>query len=153
MFGETRRGRKSFAIWKLSLLIPTYSTDSSTYATFLFNAFDTNHDGSVSFEVSRRRRAREAWGFRARIYRPNPERRLGKGYLKTHFPLPPSQDFVAGLSVILRGTIDDRLNWAFNLYDLNKDGCITKEVCGATGKLEGRCKRPIGRKHDPHMHH
>ncbi|KAH0504471.1 Kv channel-interacting protein 2 [Microtus ochrogaster] len=63
--------------------------DSSTYATFLFNAFDTNHDGSVSFE-----------------------------------------DFVAGLSVILRGTIDDRLNWAFNLYDLNKDGCITKEVQG-----------------------
>ncbi|KAM9067675.1 A-type potassium channel modulatory protein KCNIP2 isoform 5-T6 [Sarcophilus harrisii] len=60
--------------------------DSSTYATFLFNAFDTNHDGSVSFE-----------------------------------------DFVAGLSVILRGTIDDRLNWAFNLYDLNKDGFITKE--------------------------
>ncbi|KAH0623816.1 hypothetical protein JD844_006959, partial [Phrynosoma platyrhinos] len=60
--------------------------DSSTYATFLFNAFDTDHDGSVSFE-----------------------------------------DFVAGLSIILRGTIDDRLNWAFNLYDLNKDGCITKE--------------------------
>lgn len=25
--------------------------DSSTYATFLFNAFDTDHDGSVSFEV------------------------------------------------------------------------------------------------------
>lgn len=37
---------------------------------------------------------------------------------------------MAGLSVILRGTIDDRLNWAFNLYDLNKDGCITKEVQG-----------------------
>ncbi|KAG8135722.1 hypothetical protein E2320_008721, partial [Naja naja] len=36
-------------------------------------------------------------------------------------------DFVAGLSIILRGTIDDRLSWAFNLYDLNKDGCITKE--------------------------
>lgn len=38
------------------------------------------------------------------------------------------QDFVIGLSIILRGTIIDRLNWAFNLYDLNKDGCITKEV-------------------------
>ncbi|CDQ61061.1 unnamed protein product [Oncorhynchus mykiss] len=38
-----------------------------------------------------------------------------------------SQDFVIGLSIILRGTINDRLNWAFNLYDLNKDGCITKE--------------------------
>lgn len=26
--------------------------DSSTYAAFLFNAFDTDHDGSISFEVS-----------------------------------------------------------------------------------------------------
>lgn len=43
-------------------------------------------------------------------------------------PCPSLQDFVSGLSIILRGTIDDRLNWAFNLYDLNKDGCITKEV-------------------------
>uniref|UniRef100_A0A3Q3W6U7 EF-hand domain-containing protein n=1 Tax=Mola mola TaxID=94237 RepID=A0A3Q3W6U7_MOLML len=25
------------------------------------------------------------------------------------------------------GSITDKLNWAFNLYDLNKDGCITKE--------------------------
>lgn len=41
---------------------------------------------------------------------------------------PSLQDFVSGLSTILRGTIDDRLNWAFNLYDLNKDGCITREV-------------------------
>lgn len=43
-------------------------------------------------------------------------------------PYSSLQDFVSGLSIILRGTIDDRLNWAFNLYDLNKDGCITKEV-------------------------
>ncbi|KAG7263592.1 hypothetical protein CRUP_035575 [Coryphaenoides rupestris] len=60
--------------------------DSSMYAHFLFEAFDTDKNGSVSFE-----------------------------------------DFVFGLSIILRGTINDRLNWAFNLYDLNKDGCITKE--------------------------
>ncbi|XP_077351065.1 A-type potassium channel modulatory protein KCNIP2-like isoform X2 [Festucalex cinctus] len=60
--------------------------DSSTYAHFLFEAFDTDKNGSVSFE-----------------------------------------DFVFGLSIILRGTINDRLNWAFNLYDLNKDGCITKD--------------------------
>ncbi|KAF0027454.1 Kv channel-interacting protein 2 isoform X2 [Scophthalmus maximus] len=60
--------------------------DSSMYAHFLFEAFDTNKNGSVSFE-----------------------------------------DFVFGLSIILRGTVNDRLNWAFNLYDLNKDGCITKE--------------------------
>lgn len=60
--GEPHRDRKPSAVWKSSLLSPTYSTDSSTYATFLFNAFDTNHDGSVNFEVSWRRWAREALG-------------------------------------------------------------------------------------------
>ncbi|KAF3836998.1 hypothetical protein F7725_004462 [Dissostichus mawsoni] len=60
--------------------------DASTYAHFLFNAFDTDHNGSVSFE-----------------------------------------DFVMGLSILLRGSIQEKLNWAFNLYDINKDGYITKE--------------------------
>uniref|UniRef100_A0A667WUI7 Potassium voltage-gated channel interacting protein 2 n=1 Tax=Myripristis murdjan TaxID=586833 RepID=A0A667WUI7_9TELE len=63
-----------------------FSADSSMYAHFLFEAFDTKNNGSISFE-----------------------------------------DFVMGLSIILRGSITDKLNWAFNLYDLNKDGCITKE--------------------------
>ncbi|XP_042168684.1 Kv channel-interacting protein 2-like, partial [Oncorhynchus tshawytscha] len=60
--------------------------DSSTYAHFLFEAFDTHKNGMVSFE-----------------------------------------DFVTGLSIILRGSVTEKLNWAFNLYDLNKDGFITKE--------------------------
>ncbi|XP_035516183.1 Kv channel-interacting protein 2-like isoform X5 [Morone saxatilis] len=60
--------------------------DSSMYAHFLFEAFDTNNNGSVSFE-----------------------------------------DFVMSMSIILRGSVTDKLNWAFNLYDLNKDGCITRE--------------------------
>ncbi|TNN32060.1 Kv channel-interacting protein 2 [Liparis tanakae] len=60
--------------------------DSSMYAHFLFEAFDTRNNGSVSFE-----------------------------------------DFVVSLSIILRGSVTDKLNWAFNLYDLNKDGCITRE--------------------------
>ncbi|XP_042545240.1 Kv channel-interacting protein 2 isoform X3 [Dipodomys spectabilis] len=89
--------------------------DSSTYATFLFNAFDTNHDGSVSFE-----------------------------------------DFVAGLSVILRGTIDDRLNWAFNLYDLNKDGCITKEemldIMKSIYDMMGKYTYPALREEAPREH-
>lgn len=42
--------------------------------------------------------------------------------------LPPSQDFVVGLSILLRGTVQEKLKWAFNLYDINKDGYITKEV-------------------------
>ncbi|XP_015271401.1 PREDICTED: Kv channel-interacting protein 2 isoform X1 [Gekko japonicus] len=89
--------------------------DSSTYATFLFNAFDTDHDGSVSFE-----------------------------------------DFVAGLSIILRGTIDDRLNWAFNLYDLNKDGCITKEemldIMKSIYDMMGKYTYPAMREDAPQEH-
>lgn len=64
------------------------STDATTYAHFLFNAFDIDRNGSIRFE-----------------------------------------DFVIGLSVLLRGSITEKLNWAFNLYDINKDGYITKEVC------------------------
>ncbi|XP_029368174.1 Kv channel-interacting protein 2-like isoform X2 [Echeneis naucrates] len=60
--------------------------DSSMYAHFLFEAFDTQNNGAVNFE-----------------------------------------DFVISLSIILRGSVTDKLNWAFNLYDLNKDGCITRE--------------------------
>ena len=43
------------------------------------------------------------------------------------------QDFVVGLSVLLRGTVHQKLKWAFNLYDINKDGYITKEVTGGAG--------------------
>ncbi|KAK7930255.1 hypothetical protein WMY93_006650 [Mugilogobius chulae] len=60
--------------------------DSSTYAHFLFEAFDTQNNGAVSFE-----------------------------------------DFVVSLSIILRGSTADKLGWAFNLYDINKDGCISRE--------------------------
>lgn len=38
------------------------------------------------------------------------------------------QELVCDLSVLLRGTTEEKLNWAFNLYDINKDGQITKEV-------------------------
>lgn len=64
-----------------------YPTDATTYAHFLFNAFDMDRNGSIRFE-----------------------------------------DFVIGLSVLLRGSVTEKLNWAFNLYDINKDGYITKEV-------------------------
>ncbi|XP_043912199.1 Kv channel-interacting protein 2 isoform X1 [Protopterus annectens] len=89
--------------------------DSSTYAHFLFEAFDTDHNGSVSFE-----------------------------------------DFVSGLSIILRGTINDRLSWAFNLYDLNKDGCITKEemmhIMKSIYDMMGKCTYPAMREDAPQEH-
>lgn len=43
-----------------------------------------------------------------------------------------------GLSVLLRGTEQQKLKWTFDLYDVNKDGCVTKEVTvGNTGGLVG----------------
>ncbi|EMP25715.1 Kv channel-interacting protein 2, partial [Chelonia mydas] len=66
------------------------------------------------------------------------------------------QDFVAGLSVILRGTIDDRLSWAFNLYDLNKDGCITKEemldIMKSIYDMMGKYTYPAMREEAPQEH-
>ncbi|NWY56974.1 CSEN protein, partial [Chionis minor] len=60
--------------------------DASTYAHFLFDAFDADRNGALCF-----------------------------------------QDFAVGLSVLLRGTVQQKLKWAFNLYDINKDGYVTKE--------------------------
>lgn len=37
------------------------------------------------------------------------------------------QDFVTGLSILARGSIDEKLRWTFSLYDINGDGCITRE--------------------------
>lgn len=36
-------------------------------------------------------------------------------------------DFVIGLSVLTRGSIDDQLRWIFTLYDINADGVITRD--------------------------
>ncbi|XP_056411463.1 Kv channel-interacting protein 4 isoform X1 [Hyla sarda] len=89
--------------------------DVSNYAHFLFNAFDTDHNGSVSFE-----------------------------------------DFVMGLSTLLRGTIQEKLNWAFNLYDINKDGYITKEemldIMKAIYDMMGKCTYPVVKEDAPKQH-
>ncbi|KFO79462.1 Calsenilin, partial [Cuculus canorus] len=56
------------------------------------------------------------------------------------------QDFAVGLSVLLRGTVRQKLTWAFNLYDVNKDGRITKtemlEIMKAIYDMLGRSTSP-----------
>ncbi|KAJ8716533.1 hypothetical protein PYW07_003160 [Mythimna separata] len=37
------------------------------------------------------------------------------------------EEFVTGLSILSRGTLEEKLRWTFSLYDINGDGCITKE--------------------------
>ncbi|KAF6103860.1 potassium voltage-gated channel interacting protein 3 [Phyllostomus discolor] len=89
--------------------------DATTYAHFLFNAFDADGNGAICFE-----------------------------------------DFVVGLSVLLRGTVQEKLKWAFNLYDINKDGYITKEEMLAIVKsiydMMGRHTYPLVREDAPLEH-
>ncbi len=35
------------------------------------------------------------------------------------------EDFLNGLSILLRGSLDEKLRWIFHLYDINRDGKIT----------------------------
>ncbi|XP_054853750.1 calsenilin isoform X1 [Eublepharis macularius] len=66
------------------------------------------------------------------------------------------EDFVIDLSILLRGTVHEKLNWAFNLYDINKDGYITKEEMLAIMKsiydMMGRYTYPILREDAPIQH-
>ncbi|XP_063788116.1 calsenilin isoform X5 [Pseudophryne corroboree] len=66
------------------------------------------------------------------------------------------EDFVVGLSILLRGSVHEKLKWAFNLYDINKDGYITKEEMLAIMKsiydMMGRCTYPMLREDAPIEH-
>ncbi|XP_056614893.1 Kv channel-interacting protein 2 isoform X3 [Triplophysa dalaica] len=66
------------------------------------------------------------------------------------------EDIVTGLSIIVRGTVTDRLCWAFSLYDLNKDGCITKEEMNDIMKsiydMMGKCTYPCMKDSAPNEH-
>ncbi|KAM3964989.1 Kv channel-interacting protein 4 [Aphomia sociella] len=57
------------------------------------------------------------------------------------------EEFVTGLSILSRGTLEEKLRWTFSLYDINGDGCITKEemteIVGAIYDLMGRIVDPM----------
>ncbi|CAG7731983.1 unnamed protein product [Allacma fusca] len=57
------------------------------------------------------------------------------------------EEFVQGLSILSRGTLQEKLRWTFSLYDINGDGCITrdemKEVVKAIFELMGHCAEPV----------
>jgi len=37
------------------------------------------------------------------------------------------EDFAIGLSILLKGSDEDKLKWIFQVYDVNKDGILSKE--------------------------
>ena len=38
-----------------------------------------------------------------------------------------SKDFVLGLSILVNGSNEEKLEWTFHLYDLDGDGVISRE--------------------------
>ncbi|XP_018565548.1 Kv channel-interacting protein 4-like [Anoplophora glabripennis] len=56
------------------------------------------------------------------------------------------EDFVQNLSILSRGSLDEKLRWAFSLYDINGDGCITREemtdIVSAIYDLMGKLSEP-----------
>lgn len=53
-----------------------------------------------------------------------------------------TQDLLVTLSTLLRGSVYERLRWTFKLYDLNGDGCISRnelsEIVHSVHELMGR---------------
>ncbi|XP_068910797.1 Kv channel-interacting protein 4 isoform X7 [Tenebrio molitor] len=63
-----------------------------------------------------------------------------------HSGLISFEDFVQNLSILSRGSLDEKLRWAFTLYDINGDGCITREemtdIVSAIYDLMGKVAEP-----------
>jgi Ca2+-binding EF-hand superfamily protein len=57
------------------------------------------------------------------------------------------QDFLGILSRVSRGSVQEKLQWIFGLYDLNGDGLITKnemlDVVTSIYEMLGRSTEPI----------
>ncbi|XP_055607576.1 Kv channel-interacting protein 4 isoform X1 [Uranotaenia lowii] len=46
---------------------------------------------------------------------------------KEHTGILSFENFVQGLSILSRGSLEEKLSWTFSLYDINHDGKITRE--------------------------
>nr|XP_042900365.1 Kv channel-interacting protein 1 [Parasteatoda tepidariorum] len=65
-------------------------------------------------------------------------------------------DFVIGLSVLARGSLQEKLRWAFSLYDINGDGYITKDemsrIVQSIYELMGKAVEPMIEDHTTRDH-
>jgi len=55
------------------------------------------------------------------------------------------EDFAVGLSILLKGSLEDRLRWTFQVYDVNKDGVLSRaEVRDVTAAVYDLMGHPNG---------
>ncbi|GAB6027125.1 hypothetical protein CHUAL_013859 [Chamberlinius hualienensis] len=66
------------------------------------------------------------------------------------------KEFVMALSLLSRGSLQEKLQWAFSLYDINGDGFITRDemsdIVSSIYKLLGRYTDPAVDKHTARDH-
>ncbi|XP_031627676.1 Kv channel-interacting protein 4 isoform X2 [Contarinia nasturtii] len=70
-----------------------------------------------------------------------------------HSGIVSFEEFVQNLSTLLRGTMEEKLRWTFQLYDINGDGFITREemtdIAIAIYELMGRNPETVHTAPDP----
>lgn len=109
-------------------------SDASQYAHYVFNTMKRKPSGKISFEV--------------RIFLPI------HAYVSLEFwvwffrrvAIRCFQEYLTILSKVSRGSVEEKLQWIFGLYDLDGDGLISKEemldVVGSIYEMLGRYTQP-----------
>ncbi|XP_009999720.1 PREDICTED: calsenilin-like [Chaetura pelagica] len=94
-------------------------------------------------------------GFKSTLPRP-PENFLFEAFDTAGNGALCFQDFALGLSVLLKGTVQQKLKWVFDLYDINKDGYISKEemleIMRSIYEMMGHCTQPPPQDNTPAQH-
>ncbi|XP_058023857.1 Kv channel-interacting protein 1 [Ahaetulla prasina] len=127
-----------------------------------FNLYDINKDGYINKEECPSGAVNEET-FK-QIYAqffPHGDASMYAHYLFNAFDTAQNgsvkfEDFVMALSILLRGTVHEKLRWTFNLYDINKDGYINKEemmdIVKAIYDMMGKYTYPVLKEDAPRQH-
>ncbi|XP_013785697.2 neuronal calcium sensor 1-like [Limulus polyphemus] len=63
------------------------------------------------------------------------------------------KEFITAISVTTHGSIDEKLNWAFRLYDIDSDGYVCRsemlDIVTAIYRLHGRFDHSLGENDEP----